>query len=215
MATASGALGLPRLGQIRGSDVWSAVLLPAGVSSLHPGAAEAAALLFLPGPLLPPLPLALPGCGVAMPSDFISLLSADLDLESPKSLYSKGECGTGPGGWGCAMSLTAGLTFLQATAGSFVRPKPPLPPPPRCWLMGRTGMLEPSLAPPAAFLAWPRWPQECILTGFCARGPAAAPARAAPRRRASPFFPDPCLPARLTSLFGGAAGAWRCRGGRR
>uniref|UniRef100_A0A8C9EHN9 Uncharacterized protein n=1 Tax=Pavo cristatus TaxID=9049 RepID=A0A8C9EHN9_PAVCR len=25
-----------------------------------------------------------------MPSDFISLLSADLDLESPKSLYSKG-----------------------------------------------------------------------------------------------------------------------------
>lgn len=26
-----------------------------------------------------------------MPSDFISLLSADLDLESPKSLYSKGE----------------------------------------------------------------------------------------------------------------------------
>uniref|UniRef100_A0A8B9G764 Uncharacterized protein n=1 Tax=Amazona collaria TaxID=241587 RepID=A0A8B9G764_9PSIT len=26
-----------------------------------------------------------------MPSDFISLLSADLDLESPKSLYSKGD----------------------------------------------------------------------------------------------------------------------------
>lgn len=26
-----------------------------------------------------------------MPSDFISLLSADLDLESPKSLYSRGE----------------------------------------------------------------------------------------------------------------------------
>ncbi|XP_053126512.1 nuclear factor of activated T-cells 5 isoform X2 [Hemicordylus capensis] len=30
-----------------------------------------------------------PGRGAAMPSDFISLLSADLDLESPKSLYSK------------------------------------------------------------------------------------------------------------------------------
>lgn len=29
----------------------------------------------------------------AMPSDFISLLSADLDLESPKSLYSRGERG--------------------------------------------------------------------------------------------------------------------------
>ncbi|KAF4789250.1 hypothetical protein TURU_153131 [Turdus rufiventris] len=28
-----------------------------------------------------------------MPSDFISLLSADLDLESPKSLYSKGQVG--------------------------------------------------------------------------------------------------------------------------
>lgn len=32
-----------------------------------------------------------------MPSDFISLLSADLDLESPKSLYSRGES---DGGWG-------------------------------------------------------------------------------------------------------------------
>jgi hypothetical protein len=32
-----------------------------------------------------------------MPSDFISLLSADLDLESPKSLYSRGESGWG---WG-------------------------------------------------------------------------------------------------------------------
>ena len=30
-----------------------------------------------------------------MPSDFISLLSADLDLESPKSLYSRGESGWG------------------------------------------------------------------------------------------------------------------------
>lgn len=32
-----------------------------------------------------------------MPSDFISLLSADLDLESPKSLYSRGESGWGLG----------------------------------------------------------------------------------------------------------------------
>ncbi|XP_063168838.1 nuclear factor of activated T-cells 5 isoform X2 [Candoia aspera] len=38
-----------------------------------------------------PLPRPPPqrGPGAAMPSDFISLLSADLDLESPKSLYSK------------------------------------------------------------------------------------------------------------------------------
>uniref|UniRef100_A0A8C5RKJ7 Uncharacterized protein n=1 Tax=Laticauda laticaudata TaxID=8630 RepID=A0A8C5RKJ7_LATLA len=38
-------------------------------------------------PLLRPPPQR--GPGAAMPSDFISLLSADLDLESPKSLYSK------------------------------------------------------------------------------------------------------------------------------
>uniref|UniRef100_A0A8B9SVL3 Nuclear factor of activated T-cells 5 n=1 Tax=Anas platyrhynchos TaxID=8839 RepID=A0A8B9SVL3_ANAPL len=42
-----------------------------------------------PGPAPLPPPLAPPGRGAAMPSDFISLLSADLDLESPKSLYSK------------------------------------------------------------------------------------------------------------------------------
>lgn len=44
-----------------------------------------------------PLPRRPPqrGPGAAMPSDFISLLSADLDLESPKSLYSKGESAAG------------------------------------------------------------------------------------------------------------------------
>lgn len=43
-----------------------------------------------PPPPLPPSRCPRAGLGrAAMPSDFISLLSADLDLESPKSLYSR------------------------------------------------------------------------------------------------------------------------------
>lgn len=51
-----------------------------------------------PPPPLPPSRCPRAGLGrAAMPSDFISLLSADLDLESPKSLYSRGESGWGLG----------------------------------------------------------------------------------------------------------------------
>lgn len=51
-----------------------------------------------------------------MPSDFISLLSADLDLESPKSLYSKGESATeaAPGLLGQRASQAAAASAARA-----------------------------------------------------------------------------------------------------
>lgn len=63
-----------------------------------------------PPPPLPPSRCPRAGLGrAAMPSDFISLLSADLDLESPKSLYSRGESGWGLGrGGGEAQRRGAG-----------------------------------------------------------------------------------------------------------
>lgn len=207
--TASGAPGLARPGPIRGPDVRSAALSPAGVSPPHPGAAEAAAPPSRPGPLLPPPPSPLLGRGAAMPSDFISLLSADLDLESPKSLYSKGECGTGPGGGAAGAAGPAPLTVakgwpcrrgprrgplpcpaLPGAGGSFARPEGPLFP--RRDARGRPAARGPAAAlgpspavPPAAFLARPPRPQECVPTGSCAQGPAAAPAGAARRRGAA------------------------------
>ena len=143
--TASGAPGLARPGPPRGER--SAALSPAGARPPLPGAAEAAAA---PppraGPLPPPPPSPQPGRGAAMPSDFISLLSADLDLESPKSLYSKGERGRGGGGG------TTGRGELRGR------------PPRGCSAPGPLG--PPA---PAAFLARPRPPQECVPTGS-ARG---------------------------------------------
>lgn len=69
----------------RGRSRWAAA-----TGFLSGAAAAAAAAGVAPAePLLRPPPQR--GPGAAMPSDFISLLSADLDLESPKSLYSKGE----------------------------------------------------------------------------------------------------------------------------
>lgn len=67
----------------RGRSRWAAA------TGFLSGAAAAAAGVAPAEPLLRPPPQR--GPGAAMPSDFISLLSADLDLESPKSLYSKGE----------------------------------------------------------------------------------------------------------------------------
>lgn len=65
-----------------------------------------------PPPPLPPSRCPRAGLGrAAMPSDFISLLSADLDLESPKSLYSRGESG---GGWG----VGAGSASARSPGGS-------------------------------------------------------------------------------------------------
>lgn len=89
----------------------SSVLGPVEVTALEEEAA-AAALASSPPVRCPrsrrggaaataaPPPSRCPRAGLgraAMPSDFISLLSADLDLESPKSLYSRGESGWGLG----------------------------------------------------------------------------------------------------------------------
>lgn len=65
-----------------------------------------------------------------MPSDFISLLSADLDLESPKSLYSRGESGwgLGCGGGEAGPGGTGGVPV-----GGWSKPGPVGP----FWVVGR------------------------------------------------------------------------------
>lgn len=77
-----------------------------------------------PPPPLPPSRCPRAGLGrAAMPSDFISLLSADLDLESPKSLYSRGESGWGLGrGGGEARPGEPGVGGSPSGAASEPRP---------------------------------------------------------------------------------------------
>lgn len=84
-----------------------------------------------PPPPLPPSRCPRAGLGrAAMPSDFISLLSADLDLESPKSLYSRGESGwgLGCGGGEAGPGGTGGVPV-----GGWSKPGPVGP----FWVVGR------------------------------------------------------------------------------